>query len=257
MNNAFSPKVSVMLCTNTVDKYLDLALKSIENQNLYEIEIIIVANNLSDVSYQKLQDRALDPRIFITRTSINGVAFSRNLALHLCRAPYVAVMDADDIAYPERLRIQLEYMEENLDVAVCGSTYDLIDENGNVLDRLILPSIDAQIRRKMIWTNPICHPSVMFKLSAIRSIGGYGNNGAEDYDLWVRLASSLDIKFSNLTVSLIGYRVPVISRLRRSKSVYSHVAAIQFQQSMKTKNLFWLIASVITVVKMIFRGRNP
>lgn len=250
-----TPKVSVLICTNVFDEYLDLSLNSIENQSLSEIEIIVIANNISDESFIKILERSSDPRYIIIRTFVNSLSFSRNLALHICRAPFAAIMDADDISYPSRLHIQLEFLISNPDISICGSNYDLIDKNNNIIRSKLLPFSNSKIRKKMVWSNPICHPSVMFNTSVILKIGGYSNDGAEDYDLWIRLYNSKEIKFENLSVSLLGYRVPVVSQFRRSKLVYFHVASIQFRQFFRTKNIFWLISSAVSFLKVFLIGK--
>ncbi|HBT32523.1 MAG TPA: glycosyl transferase [Pusillimonas sp.] len=250
------PDISVMICTNVYDDYVDKALESIETQTHENIEILVVANGMSDFNFQKLKKRAIDRRIVLLHTHIAGVAFSRNLALHHCKAPLIAVMDADDISHPNRLAEQYQFMRENTHVVVCGSGYDTIDERDNVISTTQLPLDDRHIRRQLPWKNPICHPATVYRTTHIREIGGYAGNGAEDYDLWLRVAQNTAWHFQNLEIPLISYRIPIVSKARRSRKVYTHVATTQFQQFISSWNPKWIVATGATLLKKYVRSER-
>lgn len=251
-----APAVSVMLCTNVWDAYCDRALLSIESQTFTDFEIVIVANGMDDGTFQSLNRRATDPRARVIRSSIAGVTFSRNLALHHCRAPLLAVMDADDIAYPGRLAAQVEFLKRHPKVAVCGSGFDVIDADDKKIGNYILPTLDRDIRRSLVWRNPLCHPTTMLRTDRVRAAGGYSGNSAEDYELWIRLAEDAELQFANLDESLLGYRVPVVSVARRSRRAYVHTAGAQFRVFAMTKNPSWLFASLFTLLKAWIRANQ-
>ncbi len=251
------PAVSVMLCTNTWNTYCDRALLSIEEQSFTDFEIIIVANSVDDETFLRLITRASDPRVRLFRTWIAGVTFSRNLALHHCRAPLLAVMDADDIAYPERFAAQVEFLRLHPEVTVCGSSYDVIDAEDKKISTCLLPASDRDIRKLLVWRNPLCHPATMLRTASVRALGGYCGNSAEDYELWVRMSEDINSQFANLIQPLVGYRVPVTSVARRSRRAYVHVAGAQFRSFALTKNLLWLVASLFTLLKAWLRSNQP
>lgn len=252
-----TPAVSVMLCTNVWDSYCDRALSSIEAQTFTDFEIIIVANGMNDETFQRLIKRASDPRVRVFRTSIAGVTFSRNLALHHCRAPLLAVMDADDVAYPGRLAAQVEFLRLHPEVTVCGSSYDVIDAEDKKIGTCLLPTSDRDIRRSLVWRNPLCHPATMLRTARVCAVGGYCGNSAEDYELWVRLAEDADSQFANLVEPLLSYRVPVVSVARRSRRAYVHSAGAQFRAFALAKQPLWLVASLFTLLKAWFRANRP
>ena len=251
------PSVSVVIGTNCFNEYFDRALASIEGQTFTDLEILIVANGLSDQDFESLTKRALDSRTRIFRTAIGGVTFSRNLALHHCRAPLVAVMDADDIAYPQRLAVQVTFLRDNPDVTVCGSNYHVIDENDKVISMRSLPESDFLIRQTMCWNNPLCHPSVVFRRDVVLAAGGYCGNSTEDYELWVRLFEDDNIRFANIRLPLLGYRIPVVSVARRSRRAYAHVAGAQYRVFLLSKRPRWLVASLFSAAKVWFRATRP
>jgi glycosyltransferase involved in cell wall biosynthesis len=250
------PLVSVMICTNQVDDYFDLALTSIEKQSLSDIEILIVANCLTEGQKSRLAARATDPRVRLLHTDMSGVTFSRNMALHAALADLIAVLDADDIAYADRLKIQYDFMISNPAVTVLGSNYDTIDQHGNKIAFSNLPAQTALIREKLVWSNPVCHPTTMFRRQSALSVGGYTGGLAQDYELWLSLMTKPDCQFVNLSQALIGYRVPVVSKARRSRRAYAQVASAQWRQFVLTKSLAWFAASVISVAKAWFRARQ-
>ena len=251
-----SPSVSVIFCTNVWDKYCDRSLSSIEAQTFGDFEVILVANCMDDITFERMLKRASDPRIHVFRTSIAGVTFSRNLALHHCRAPLIAVMDADDIAYPHRLQTQVNFFQNHSDAMVCGSSYNIIDCDDEVIGLTLLPVSNQEIRETLVWSNPLCHPTTMFRAAHARAVGGYSGSSAEDYELWIRLMEFKGCQFINLAEPLLGYRVPVVSSERRSRRAYSQLAGAQFRIFSLTKRPVWLIASLYSLLKAWFRSKQ-
>jgi O86/O127-antigen biosynthesis beta-1,3-galactosyltransferase len=250
------PLVSVMLCTNQIDEYLEKALASVLNQTLRSIEVLVVVNGAAISEVQRLGNTVSDPRIRVIQTDMHGVTFSRNLALHAASADLIAVLDADDIAYPERLDRQYNYMVSHPDVTVLGSNYDTIDANGQKISTSNLPLKDSSVRSKLVSSNPICHPTVMFHREAAMAVGGYTGGLAQDYELWVAMQADPETMFVNLPEPLIGYRVPVVSKARMSRRAYAQVASAQWRQFALTKQPKWFFASLVSVAKAWFRSRQ-
>lgn len=256
MRGNMSILVSVLICTNRVDDFFVRALDSLVQQTYSNFEIVLVCNRLSLADKNKVEKISLDDsRIRPFFTSLGYLTFSLNLGLHYCRGELVARMDADDLAYPERLEKQVAFFAENSDVDVCGSGYDLIDNDDHVVGARTMPLSDRAIRQVLYWRNPLAHPTVMFRAAAIRELGGYmGALYAEDYDLWCRLALFKDSRFSNLNESLLGYRVAPTGLARKSKMAYAGVSASQWRSFVLTGDIRWLAAAVLSLVKRIFRA---
>ena len=116
-----------------------------------------------------------------------------------------------DISLPNRLQKQIEFLNQNPDITVLGSHMNLIDTHGQKLEALSYPLSHQEIVYAMLYSNPLAHPSIIFKRLEILKIGGYRflkelENGSEDYDLWLRLAAR-NYKFANLSDRLIKYRI--------------------------------------------------
>ena len=163
-------------------------------------------------------------------------------------------MDSDDTSHPQRIEKQLSFLQTNSDVAVCGSAYQIMKDDGKVTKKVVLPSSDAEIRRKLYFFNPIAHASVMFRKDAILSIGGYmGGRYAQDYDLWLRLANESHYKFHNLTDVLMNYNHSG-GDARASKYAYASSAASQWRLFVLTFNPIWLMASLLSFFKRVFNS---
>lgn len=249
--------VSVVLASNKIDEYFYSAIKSIKEQSFKQIEIIIVLNGLAvfdEITVAKELSSYSNVKIYTTK--ISGLNFSLNLGIHHASGKYIARMDADDISYVDRILMQFEFLEKNPEIVVCGSFYDVIDELGRIQTTKLLPTTDAEIRKFLTIGNPICHPSVMYRKEIVSQIGAYMNGQyAEDYDLWVRLASSPEVRFANLEKSLLGYRTAGENEARRSRLAYASVSATQWRQFIACGHPRWLIASILSIAKVIFLGR--
>ena len=129
-------------------------------------------------------------------SSHHGLTSTLNLGLSVISTKYVARLDCDDIMAPSRLQKQLELIEDRDSVAVVGSRIAYINSN----NRLEYPLLNYPVNPIAInlvgslYNNPLAHPSVLFRLSLIRSLGGYQSQPpVEDYNLWSRLPPRLVI----------------------------------------------------------------
>ncbi len=251
-----APQISVCMVTNRFDAYFEQAASSILRQDFAQFEFVIVANGMSDAVFAALAAYLSDPRIRLVRTSLAGICFSRNLALAEARGAYVAVMDADDVAEPNRLRVQLEFMRAHPDIAVCGSSYKLIDGTGKVLETIHLPEEHVRIAGGFWRRNALCHPAVLFRRAIVARAGGYCGYSAEDYELWLRLLEDPQVRFHNLPDCLLGYRIPVVSQERYSRQAYRHVAAARLRQFLRSGHPKWLLGVLLAVASLVLRARR-
>lgn len=146
--------------------------------------------------------------------------------LHAERIPYVARLDAGDLALPGRFLLQSRFLEEHADVAVVGSAWEAVNEDGRPMYVCRPPTEDSEIRRLMLLRNCLAHPAVMFRVEAVVRAGNYSGAYpcAEDLDLFLRLlqghraANLLEVltlkKVSSQSVSVTRRRRMLLSTLR-------------------------------------------
>jgi glycosyltransferase involved in cell wall biosynthesis len=207
---SFSPAVSVVMAVHNGLPYLDSALRSIMGQTLRKIEIIVVDDASTDGTAGVLQQLAAeDPRIRVITAPTNlKLPRALNRGLEEARAPYVARMDADDIAYPERLARQKAYLDAHPSVVLLGTSVRRIDQNGTLI-RLGRRHLGTTATRWFARFNmPLVHPTFMSRRFAEGNTfqtyspeAGY----AEDYDFVARALAYGDV--SVLPEILLDYRV--------------------------------------------------
>lgn len=117
-----------------------------------------------------------------------GLAAALNVGLKYCIYDYVARMDSDDIAYPHRFEVEIQYLKEHPEVSVIGSAISEFEEDeNNPIQNRIVPNEHEDIVKMLKTRNAVNHVSVIFKKADILKIGGYCENFGklEDYKLWV------------------------------------------------------------------------
>lgn len=164
-------KVSVVICVFNGARFLADAIKSILNQDLDSFELIIVDDGSTDNTHQILLSYD-DPRLTIFKLPINcGVVTARNVGIALAKGKYMAVMDADDVALPNRLSHQVHFMEQHLDVDILGGQIIRTKESINEeIDRPNHPLKDNEIKALILALNgsALSHPTMMARMDFVR-----------------------------------------------------------------------------------------
>ncbi|GAB4376947.1 MAG: hypothetical protein Kow00121_25080 [Elainellaceae cyanobacterium] len=204
-----SPLISVILAVYNAEPYIAQAVASILAQTFTDFEFLITDDGSTDRSLSILETYAAqDARIRLTSNSNQGVSKTRNQMLHQARGEFVAVMDADDIALPDRFALQVAFLQQHSDYVCVGGAHDMIDERGRFLTCLRLPEQDAEIQQAALAGHgSICHPCAMIRRDALLAVGGYDETlrSAHDLDLWLKLGEMG--KLANLPDTVLQYRI--------------------------------------------------
>ena len=205
-----SASITVLMSVYNGLPYLSEAIDSILAQTYQDFEFLIIDDKSTDGSTEILDQYAKrDQRIRIIQNEQNrGLGYSLAVGVEMANTPWIARMDADDIAKRDRLEKQMNYIEQHPKVDILG-TYALdINDKGNILRERKVPTSHDEISQ-LIWTNPLIHPTVLFRRSAILKIGSYYCKSRkripEDYQLWFR-ACAAGLRFANLPEPLLYYR---------------------------------------------------
>jgi glycosyltransferase involved in cell wall biosynthesis len=189
---------------------LPQAIASLRAQTLEAWELILVDDGSTDGVEEVIRELArLDPRIVVLRNATQrGLAHSLNLAASHARAPLIARLDADDVAFPQRLARQVEFFTGHPDVDVLGTGAELVDESGVTVGTVRPLENHEDLQRMRYRLTPVMHPSVMMRRRVLQQLGGYEErlHRAQDVDLWLR-AFRAGFRFHNLPEPLIRYRV--------------------------------------------------
>ncbi len=200
--------VSVIMCVyNTPKNYLVCAVKSILKQTHTNFELLIVDDcSNKDLYLDKL---FTDRRITIIRNTENrGAAYSRNRALDIAKGKYIAIMDSDDYSLPTRFEEQIQFLEKNKDVVVCGTWFKHFGAKTNEVKREI--DDNEYYRCCLLFSNypTLLNPSTMIRKEIIDEHNIRYNDElrlGEDYCFWVDI--SRHGKITNLKKILVHYRI--------------------------------------------------
>ena len=188
-----APLVSVYMTVKNGRRWVSYAIESILAQTFRDWELVVVDDGSSDGTADVLRHYAGDPRVKVLLTPGIGRAPALNLALSNCRSEYVANLDADDLAHPQRLEIQYACARQYPHIGLWSTDAVIImgDEIPNWLpvSEESIPVRD--ITSLLSFFNPINHSTVFARRSDLVDAGGYAPalRGQYDYDLWVRLAA--------------------------------------------------------------------
>lgn len=187
------------------ERFLGEALDSIFAQTFRDFELVVVDDGSSDETPAIIADYAArDSRLRPIRQEPSGLTSSLNRGWRSAAGEYVARMDADDVALPDRFEQQVEFLDAHPEVAVVGTAAIAIGPDGEEVSAVHYPEDDAAIRRELWRYNCLVHSSVMMRRSALEEVDGYRLDQAEDYDLWLRIAERHAL--ANLPQRLLRYR---------------------------------------------------
>lgn len=245
-----NPAISVLMPAFNAEKYIALAIDSILTQTFSDFELVIFNDGSTDRTREIIR-QFNDPRIVLIDSQENiGLVKSRNTLVSKARGRYIAFLDADDIAMPDRLQIQSAFLELN-QVDICGGAYHSFYEATGKMKASKQRYTDADIRALLTIASPLCNPAVMGKAAIFKKFPyRSGKNYAEDYSLWVEMALA-GYRFANLKENLITYRI----HAKQTSQTQNAETNIIFSQSREGYLLGLGISSQLTPIAMPVAGR--
>jgi len=186
-----TPVVSVLMPVRNGARFLAEAVASVLASSERGLELIVVDDGSTDASPAIIAAaQRADERIVALAQPRLGLVAALELARSRARAPYLARLDADDLASPDRFARQLERFESDSDLVLLGTAMDRIDAAGRRIGQFAYPEAHDALMQALWRRNPFVHSSIMMRASAAGAAGGYRAffAEAEDYDLWLRLS---------------------------------------------------------------------
>jgi len=199
-----APLVTVIMPVYNVERYVVDSIASILNQTYRNIELLVFNDGSTDQSAAVVSG-IVDPRlIFINSAQNVGCSAHMNTGFKIAKGKYIARMDSDDVALPDRLARQVAFMEAHAEVGVCGTLMNIMDQP-EIRERL--PITDAEIRLHMLANSPMANPTILLRTSVIQATGAKYDNyfaPSEDYRIFHDLIPYT--QFANLPEPLLNYR---------------------------------------------------
>ena len=206
------PIVSILLPFHNSEKFIAESINSILDQTFADFELICIDDGSTDHSLAVVQElQRKDHRIKIIQQDINcGIANSLNCGIKAVKGQYIARIDADDIAFPNRLSTQKTYLDTHPDIQLVGSQIMGINQHGRKLKLPIsLATQPSALAFISLFTAPFTHPSIMARAEVFKSFP-YSESSEheymEDYELWQRMLFA-GVKATNIPEPLLAYRL--------------------------------------------------
>lgn len=197
-------KVSIVMATyQTEPGCLQDAIDSVLNQTYKNIELILVCDGDQE-EYKRLK-KIENAKIKIIQNETNrGLAYSLNKGIKHATGEYIARLDSDDICMEDRIEKQVQYLEEHLDVAVCGTEAMLFGKQKGIKKNYFISQ--EQIKIQLLYMATLIHPTVMIRKKIFEE---YQYNEeficSQDFELWSRISEKYQIAI--LPIVGIKYRI--------------------------------------------------
>ncbi len=199
-----TPAVSVIIPSYNHGRFIRQCIQSVLDQTFQDFEIIITDDGSSDRSVEIIEE-FVDPRIKLFKHLVNkGASVAANNCIINSTGKYVAMLSSDDIWYPEKLEIQVKYLEAHPEISIVFGKVDWIDVSGNLLvEGFPYKNIfNVKNRTRFEWLrhffkvgNCLCHPCSLIRREHYLEVGLLDPSFANlpDFDLWIRFCLKYDI----------------------------------------------------------------
>ena len=200
------PQVSILMPVYNTALYLREAMDSMLSQTFADFELIVL-NDCSPDNAEEILDEYDDPRIVRYKGEKNvGLSNVLNVGIELARGKYIARMDSDDISLPNRLQVQVDYLETHPEIDLVSVGMQLFGAKEDVWIREQNPE---KVKINALFQSPVLHASSMWRKASFEKHGlRYRQDmvPSEDYDLWTR-ALTKGLALTNLPEVLYKYRI--------------------------------------------------
>lgn len=199
-------RVSILMPVYNTAPYLREAMDSVLSQTFNDFELIVL-DDCSPDNAEELLDMYDDPRIVRYKGEKNrGLSNVLNVGIDMARGKYIARMDSDDLSMPDRLRIQVDYLETHPEIDLVSAGMQLFGAKDEVWIRENNPE---KVKINALFHAPVLHASSVWRKESFEKHGLRFRQEmvpAEDYDLWTR-AMLKGLKLVNLPEVLYKYRI--------------------------------------------------
>ncbi|WP_458233041.1 glycosyltransferase family 2 protein [Roseateles sp. P5_E8] len=228
------PPVTVLIPAHNAEATLAETLDSLAAQTFQQFSVLLIDDASSDGTAALAARYADRLRMDVVTLAENaGVAGAINQGLARNTSPYIARIDADDVALPTRLEKQLRFLEARPDIDVCSTWMELFSADpgyaGGVTHK---PLEDADIKTSLVQYCAVSHGASMFRQSFFTDVGVFDTrlDYAEDYDLWCR-GALLGKRYANLPEPLTRYR-------QHANQVGQQKRQLQYERDLKIKQKY-------------------
>lgn len=209
-----NPRISILLAVHNGERWLDDSITSVLRQFYDNYELIIIPNGCTDRTQEIVDAWCKKHPEKIKCLKFMGEANKSNAlnyglqSLDTSISDFVAIQDADDIWYPNKLKDQVIHCWA---YDVIGGMIGYIDQEGWEMP---IEYETAYLHEKIVemaiaGTNPIANCTALIRTTVLQKARGWDATfeGIEDYELWLRLMHFTDTRFTNMNTVLAQHRI--------------------------------------------------
>lgn len=188
MEKVNDPLVSIIMPAYNCERFIQQAIKSVQNQSMNVWELLVVDDVSTDSTCEIVEEMAKeDTRIHLLRNERNmGPAYSRNRALEKAQGEYVAFLDSDDLWLPEKLEHQIQSMEKS-GALFSATSYGQINSTGKDLSVFCIPPMKTEYKKMLALSNPIGNSTVMYNRNVLGEYRVPPIKKRNDFALWLKI----------------------------------------------------------------------
>lgn len=205
-------RISVVMPVLNREQYLPAAIESVLGQSFTDWELILSDGGSHDASVEVMRRYARrDKRIRVFLHPGTNAPEGRNAALAEAGGEFVAMLDSDDVTAPNRLAMQIDYLDKHPEITAVGGNFNFIDAGGQPLQmhKYEKRLTDPEELRRHVFLGWHCflQSTMLFHRSALTRVNGYRSifRYAEEDDLYYRLYHAGAV-MTNLPAQLVSYR---------------------------------------------------
>jgi len=241
------PKVSIIMPSYNGQLYINKAIKSVLKQSFNDWELLVVDDGSEEPLADYIKEVYLsDKRIKLIENEKNlGLQRTLNKGLSLASGKYIARLDDDDWWGDQlKLSLQVDLLDTNPTIGICGTGVVVLDEGDNEIFRYKAGLRDKDIRNNFLKKNPYAHSSVLFRADLAREQDGYSEDNSElhieDYDLWARIG--LDSQFGSIDCYCTNFLLKddSISSLNKKDQLRKNINLINKYKSSYPRGFIYL-----------------
>lgn len=221
-----APLVSILMLTYNRDRFIHEAIASVVAQSYQHWELIVLDDGSTDTTAELVRGFS-DERIRYHNDGTNqGLLTRRQESLTLATGTYIAILDSDDVwQSPEKLALQVAYLEAHEGCVLIGTFISLIDGSGQKIGSNSYHATDARIRAHILGRNQFAHSAVVMRRSAVAQTAGYHDFPiSEDLNLFLQLGTVGTL--ANIALELTAYRLHGPSASSKKKALVAQILKI-------------------------------
>ncbi len=237
--------VSVIIPVYNHERYVSYSIQSVLQQTYKNIELIVIDDGSTDGSAKVIRDLLQNHCFTFLARANKGLSATINEGIQLSHGEYICILASDDIYKHHKIKMQVDYLDNNQEYAMCCSLAETIDKNGTLLPQIIGYNNSETLKfNRLIENNSITGVTVMLRRSVFESIGLFDVMlSVEDWDMWLRVSEKLKI----------GYIPEVVACYRIHDTNQSSNQLLLIDQGLKILNKWRKYDFALKSVKNILR----